>query len=431
MILLAAPLVALPLVSALAPEPDGSRFGRAVLTLDDLDGDGVREIAVGAPTALNQRGLVLVLSGKTQDVLATWRGPEARSTFGHTLRSILDVDGDGIDDVLVGYEFWARTELRSGKDGTLVHAIDRDWEEVIPFGDFDGDGAGDLLVTTVHFWEVRSGRTNGLLNGKSWVRSGGRFDAIGDVDGDGLVDGIYFSETAVPMLSARPEDNEPAHTRLFAERNRSTVAELWPEVFEGETQTVVRAAPAGDLDGDGRNDFLVGTASKKASSIIALSFEDRSKALTRIEGVGRGIFGDETLGYATLSGIDIDGNGRCDVVLGNTITVFEVHVLAAPGSTEEPTRQAKWPEFEGSLWRSDWSDGGATSGVAIAAFQDADGDGAGDVLVGSSDWHWHGTVLRNGTLRLLSGRTGEEIWTVTEHRYEELAGPAKEAKSPK
>ena len=191
------------------------------------------------------------------------------------------------------------------------------------------------------------------------------------------------------------------------------------------------AAPAGDLDGDGRNDFLVGTASKKASSIIALSFEDRSKALTRIEGVGRGIFGDETLGYATLSGIDIDGNGRCDVVLGNTITVFEVHVLAAPGSTEEPTRQAKWPEFEGSLWRSDWSDGGATSGVAIAAFQDADGDGAGDVLVGSSDWHWHGTVLRNGTLRLLSGRTGEEIWTVTEHRYEELAGPAKEAKSPK
>lgn len=427
MIPLAVSLVLAPLTPTLAPEPNGTRFGRAVLALDDLDGDGVREIAVGAPNASDGAGLVLVLSGKTQDVLATWKGPEARSSFGHTLRSIDDVDGDGIDDVLVGFEFWARTELRSAKDGALLHAIDRDWEEVIPFGDFDGDGAGDLLVTTVHFWEVRSGRTNGLLNGRSWVRSGGRFDPIGDVDGDGLMDGVYFSETVVPMLSARPEDTEPARTRLFDTKDRSTVADLWPEVFEGKGKTVGRAAPAGDLDGDGRNDFLFVTS----SSIFGLSFEDRSKALTRIDGLPSTFGGEESLGYVTQGGIDLDGEKGDDVIFGNTMTVFEVHVAAAPGATEKTTRQAKWPVFEGALWRSDWSDGGAMSGVSIAAFDDVDGDGTDDVLVGSSDWHWHGTVVRNGTLRLLSGRTGKEIWTATEHRYEELAGPTTEPKSPK
>lgn len=56
----------------------GARFGRAVLALADVDGDGVRDLAVGAPTARGRAGRVLVLSGATREVLQVWQGSEAR-----------------------------------------------------------------------------------------------------------------------------------------------------------------------------------------------------------------------------------------------------------------------------------------------------------------------------------------------------------------
>lgn len=426
-----APSLAPSLVPAQAPTPGGSRFGRAVLDMGDLDGDGVPDIAVGAPTASNGKGLILILSGKTQDVLTTWRGPKERSGFGHMLRAIQDVDGDGVDDVLVGFEFWSRTELRSGKDGAVLHTIDRAWSDVIPFGDFDGDGAGDLLVTTVHFWEVRSGRTNTLLNGRTWVRAGGRFDPIGDVDGDGLMDGVYVGKAAVLMLSARPDgdDQDEALERiqLFGAKNRQTMQDLWPAVFGAEGLTISRAAAAGDLDGDGRKDLLVATKKGGAGSIVGLSNHDRSKVLMRSYGAKPLFGGSGTLGYSMLGGVNLDGKQGDEVVFGSPTTPFGVVVVVASAGAAM-ARPAKGPDFKGAVWNAKWSDGGATSGVSLAAFDDMDGDRIADVLVGSSDWYWHGTVVPNGTLRLLSGRTGKEIWTVTEQRYAELGEPVEEPK---
>lgn len=427
MIVLAAPLLLLATYApVLSQEAGGSRFGRSVLVMDDLDGDGVPDIAVGAPTAAEGTGRILVLSGKSQGVLATWSGPKERSGFGHTLRAIQDVNGDGVDDVLVGFEFWSRTELRSGKDGGLLHAIDRAWNEVIPFGDFDGDGAGDLLVTTVYFWEVRSGRTNTLLNGKTRVKEGGRFDPIGDVDGDGLVDGVYFSKAAALMLSARPEEGALERIQLFGPTNRKTLPELWPDILGEKGLTITRAVPAGDLDGDGHRDFLVATKNGRAGTILGLTNVDRSVILMRSDGLKPLFGGEGTLGYSMIGGIDLDDDVGDDVVFGVPTGAFNVGVVASSG--EGTTRQAKGPQFKGAVWDSDWTDGGATSGVSLAAYPDMNGDGVPDVLVGSSDWYWHGTVNANGTLRLLSGSNGEEIWAVTEQRYKALGASPKTPK---
>lgn len=84
---------------------DGIRFGRAVLTLDDLDGDGVSEFAVGAPGAtvggVRNAGRVFIFSGRTRRRLDCWTGTDVRGT-GRTLALAADSDDDGCRDVKVG-----------------------------------------------------------------------------------------------------------------------------------------------------------------------------------------------------------------------------------------------------------------------------------------------------------------------------------------
>ncbi|MDA0949045.1 MAG: integrin alpha, partial [Planctomycetota bacterium] len=73
-----APVLAVALsASPLSGGPEGDCFGRALLTLHDVDGDGVRDLAVGAPTGSRvevSAGHVLVLSGASREVLQVWSG---------------------------------------------------------------------------------------------------------------------------------------------------------------------------------------------------------------------------------------------------------------------------------------------------------------------------------------------------------------------
>jgi hypothetical protein len=54
---------------------------------------------------------------------------------------------------------------------------------------------------------------------------------------------------------------------------------------------------------------------------------------------------------------------------------------------------------------------------SLASFEDHDRDGAIDVLVGIAHWHLSGPVPKGGKIELLSGRTGEPIWSVGDDRY--------------
>ncbi len=412
------------------PEPDGARFGRSILAMSDLNDDGVREIAVGAPAARNGVGAVLILSGKTREVTAVWHGSPTRTGFAHTLRSVPDVNGDGVDDVLVGFEFWERTELRSGKDGEVIHAVDQNWTHVIPFGDFDGDGAGDLLLTTTPYWEVRSGSTNELLDRRTLSPGVGRFDAIGDVNGDGLVDGIFFGKEVVTKLSSRSKEEDTALGSPFGQlvaRPRA-IADLWPDSLAGtakEEVRLLRAASAGDLDGDGHGDVLVITESGKTQAVIGLSFKKPGAVLfTAKRPSADPFFAEEpALGYASLGGLNLNGDACADTLLANPSDFRgRGQVVAAMGckGTALEQHKKKWPAFEGAQWRMEMPNEPVACGLSFAAFDDIDGDGIQDVLVGNSDWIWSGTVLRVGSVRLLSGQTGEELWVVKEDAYEEL-----------
>ncbi|KAL2101909.1 hypothetical protein ACEWY4_003670 [Coilia grayii] len=97
-------------VSLLGMEGQRGRFGSALASLADLNGDGIRDVAVGAPLEDGGQGSVYIFNGRTGGLNPTYsqriEGSAVRSGlrfFGLTVaQSALDQSGDGLPDIAVG-----------------------------------------------------------------------------------------------------------------------------------------------------------------------------------------------------------------------------------------------------------------------------------------------------------------------------------------
>lgn len=162
-------------------------FGTSVAGLDDLDGDGVEDIVVGAPgydpradNGANQGSVWIVLLKKDGTVKSNLRitndengflGPLVDGdTFGWAVAGLGDVDGDGVNDLAVGANAFATVSPYPGSvwilllnpDGTVkaeqkitegvggftgdLDAGDQFGGALASLGDLDQDGVPDLAV---------------------------------------------------------------------------------------------------------------------------------------------------------------------------------------------------------------------------------------------------------------------------------------------
>lgn len=163
------------IVTILAPTPTKS-FGRALRPLDDLDGDGADDLAIGSPyhsQATPGGASLYLVSGASGSVLSSFG--DSTSQLGAILGGGDDLDGDGYDDVIVGdpwvtvdgvencgrvhaisgatgRQLWTYTDATMGQAriGTAVGTTD----------DITGDGRAEVFVTapTAEVTFLNSGR---------------------------------------------------------------------------------------------------------------------------------------------------------------------------------------------------------------------------------------------------------------------------------
>lgn len=259
-----------------------SEAGFAVAGLGDINGDGHSDFAVGERrayiTGANQ-GRVRVYSGIDRSLIRIHTSQNT-SEIGSSLANAGDVNGDGVNDMIVGMPKYdqvlgtslpnaGRVTVFSGVDGTEIVSVTGDeflaelGHAVAGVGDMDGDGFDDFVASEPYKTNIGnsgqgrvrvfSGADASVLHvvrGDASYRVGRSVAGVGDIDGDGVVDfATDFSEATManPVL--------PDVVRIFSGANGSVIFEV-PSVF-GIARESQEVAGLGDLNGDGFPEIAV------------------------------------------------------------------------------------------------------------------------------------------------------------------------------
>jgi hypothetical protein len=298
--------------------------------LIDLDGDDVLEF-VGSTAFYSSGDVIVRRGGPTGRVLFTLTHPAASVGFGHEVRPLRDLDGDGTRDLAViassdtvviagqRVEHVGRVFAFSGADGRSLGVFEPPvatqvfGAAVVVLPDVDGDGAADVAIGSHGMAFVFSGATRTALHrlGPSdlYAAHGTALADLGDVDGDGWHDVAVGAPGPVAV-------NGIAHVRVFSARSGAL---LWQVQGSGPERFGAALASCGDFDGDEIGDLAIGVPQRMQWSTLSTApgqVRIVSGTDGRTLGTVRGEVAGEGFGTFVDSLGDVDGDHRSDLVVG-------------------------------------------------------------------------------------------------------------------
>ncbi len=434
--------------------------GFAVAGVRDVNGDGHDDVVIGAPGFFSNDGRVTCYSGATGATLWNFTGP-SDSALGTAVAAIGDVDGDGIDDVAAGAPAYSggqgRVYVLRGNDGSLIRthtgaAGDGQGRAVASAGDYNGDGIPDLIVGggtasglagVVRVYSESNGAilatfngavageqfgvavgggvdvnldgvpdvvigapfsdANGSNSGRIEIRAGGTGALLATRSGSGADDQLGISVAMIRtsgsggfVVAGAIEPGDlfgagvgPGYVRVFGSSvlAYAVVTTLPGNAVGDRFGGCVRSA--GDLDQDGSDEFIIGAwqggtpAGPTGAGFVRVVDIEGFVTVFETAGAASG----DRFGFAVASGGDLDGDGRWDVLVGapnNDATcpaageVRAFHPPVPPARGRVLITEVSWDNPDGvevtnfgsssvSLngWRLEWDDGAVTLKQAV------------------------------------------------------------------
>jgi hypothetical protein len=334
---------------------DVSWFGFFVKGIDDFDGDGIKDIAIGAPGDIYSNplscyesppslactatyGIAYIFSGATGEMI--FLSSDISPALGAAIASIGDINEDGVQDIAIGapslrgHTGYASVRAVSGIYDNLLWLIyDYDVYEIPSFGwymieieDITGDGYKDLLVGAPYVGpdvgpglEVGPGgafilsgydgsfyRTHQSPDPKAFGFFGKGLSTIGDQD----LDGVEDYAIGEPMNSTT---DGIGFLHLYSGSSGALITSIETPKISGNDGFGASIAKVEDKDGDGLDDFWV-AAPREGSVYLMNRYGD---VIFQVDDPNPSTHSDFTFGFGrSISSEDLDGDGRLDLIIG-------------------------------------------------------------------------------------------------------------------
>ncbi len=333
-------------------------FGWSVDTAGDVNGDGYSDVIISASSydhGQANEGMVFIYHGSANGLSTTpdWtdEGNQVNAGFGYSVSTAGDVNGDGYADIIIGAPFYEHGQNDEGK-----------------------------------VW-IYYGSANGLSSSPDWTAEsnqemaffGRSVSTAGDVNGDGYTDIIIGAN----RYDHGQMDEGMVFVYYGSANGLSSTPDWTAESDQANAWLGSSVSTAGDVNGDGYADIIVSATAfdhgQTNEGQVYLYFGSASGLSSTPAWTAEGNQENAFFGHSVSTAGDVNGDGFADIVISahqydhgqtNEGMVF-VYYGSSAGLSSSPD------------WTAEGDQANANFGVSVSTASDVNGDGYADIIIGA------------------------------------------------